>query len=218
MCATSIKNSILFLLIILIVHFLLKNALLDKQQKEPFGCKKAPSPLATVPETITPACGRSLKDVASPLKEQPSRPTTPQKKYEPDQTPVVECKTDDDKDLYDFVYGSEEIDDATLNKFFTGSDVTHDVEKDITSKMSCNVLRMKDEDMQVPISTTCDPALKAKTSADIKAVKADCNIPQNIPVMVLQEYDNESSMNGADPFEGLSAFDTLAQSYEVYNV
>lgn len=211
MCATSIKNSILFLLIILIVHFLLKNALLDKQ-KELFASKKMS--LVVVPETTIPACAPPLrqppKQTAPTITEQPSRLlTSPERDQE-----HVECGTNDDKELYDFVYGKEEVDDATLNKFFTGSDVTQDVEKDMT----CNVLRRRDEDIHIPLSTTCDPALNPKKNEDTKVIKADCNIPQNIPVMVLQEYDNESSMNGANPFEGLSAFDTLAQSYETYNV
>lgn len=210
MLSMGIKNSILVLLIVLILHVLIKNAIVDKKlhSKEKFVEDK------------------------NDLKKQENKPDNKQDhkkevKQEDDietfVAPVVEekkdCKKkpevtgDDDKaELLKFVYGD---DDSDLSNFFKGMDVTKDVKEDIAKKLSCPVL--KTDDNSLPLSTTCDPQLQKLRMEDMsKKVKYDCNLSQPIGNMLLKEYEDENAMNGGALFGDLSAYDDDALNFSEY--
>ena len=201
--AIGIKNSILVLLIILIVHFLIKNALLER--------KKSQQPTAVVPkQQASVETKEHFKQDLTPASIDDLKPIVP---------PIVEnCKEETDDELYKYVYGdvaSRQSDKLAIDDYFKGMDVTQDVEESIQTKMKCESARVVD-DITMPVSTTCDPSLQQPKSLD-KAVKADCGLDQTLPVMLLNEYDNESSMNGGDLYGNLSAFDNLASAFEPYS-
>jgi len=217
MLATGIKNSILVFLIILILHFLIKNALFDKnvRLKERFipthreGQKEHPSQEGFRKETA----------VTVPVKENLVEEHVETKEtFKNQNQKQEECGgTMEDDELYKYVYGDEGMDDAEISKYFKGMDVTKDVEENIQGKMKCTSLAEQNNvptDVTKPISTTCDPSLQPPKPTQLP-VKANCNLEQNLPIMVLNQYDNESTMNGGDMF-GLSAYDTLAPAFESY--
>lgn len=220
MLATGIKNSILVFLIILILHFLIKNALFDRNMsmkgrfrdvkgKEAFSENNKINVGVVDVETTPHTNELSTKD--SETKED-------------FKNVQKECVTSEDDELYKYVYGEDDgTDDAEISKYFKGMDVTKDVEENIQEKMKCTSLAQEQEkkqkyvahvDVTKPISTTCDPSLQPSKPFELP-VKANCNLDQNLPIMVLNQYDNESSMNGGDMF-GLSAYDTLASAFESY--
>jgi hypothetical protein len=130
---------------------------------------------------------------------------------------VEHFKPNDEDELLKFVYGDDSDSGETegLGKFFKGMDVTRDVKNAIDNKISCPI--MKTDDNTLPISTTCDPQLAPVSLKDLdKKVKANCNIQKKIPVMMLKEYEDESSMNGGKLYGDLSAYDSLLQNYEDY--
>lgn len=213
MLATSIKNTILVFLLILILHFLIKNALFDRRvgtirRVESF--ENSATQLAEEKRTEVAAA-------PSPIKEEPA----------PVVTPVVEacandtnkCKDEEDE-LYRFVYGDDaphdvKTTDSELAQYFTGLDVTRDIEKKIKESMKCVSVPRTSSDITMPQSTTCDPALQ-QSKPDTKGIKQNCELPQGLPVMMLNEYDNESSMNGGALYDNLAAFDNLASNFENY--
>jgi hypothetical protein len=190
MLSLGIKNAILVLLIILILHVLIKNALMETNVQTP--TKKL--------EDFKPV---------SPLDPELNK-VAPVKVPE---CPAPEKKEDDNAELLKYVYG-DDADQADIATFFKGLDVTRDVEKEINSKLKCPVL--KSDDNSLPLSTTCDPKLQNMATTLAQEVKADCNLEQNLQTMLIKEYKNENSMNGGDLYGNLSAYDMGALSYQEY--
>lgn len=209
MLAIGIKNSILVLLIILILHFLIKNTIFDKNSKNP----KKPQAKSTdieqihitaVPKVeIVPPKVETFKDDAPSCAPAPPRNTDVEK-----------------EELLKFVFGAEAPGTSSedeLGKYFKGDDVTSDVEGELAKrKPTCPVV--KKDDMNLPLTTTCDPQIQRLNLLAEKSVKADCNLKQDKKdVMILKEYDDENSMSGGQLYGGLSAFDNLASAFEEYN-
>ena len=196
--ATGIKNTILVFLLILIFHFLIKNALLDKRMKQvPSTIEKYEN---TLPTTIPIRPSYTMN--AEQMQERGvvgsssgSVGSVEDNKIDPKTNNTV-CESgpqaEVDDDLYTFVYGddakadasqTQNLSDSDIAKYFTGLDVTRDIEKNIEENMKCVALTRKD-DLTMPVSTTCDAALKSDgmLAADSKQVKANCNISQQLPI------------------------------------
>ena len=248
MLATSIKNTILVFLVILILHFLIKNALLDRTiQQRPKSTSEKFSSFDT--QKYAPEKDDKMKDInkdnnkqetdkkeidkPKPIVSSNNDISKPGSAKEVEKEPfTTTCKTDDDEDeLYKFVYGDDSnahvsghdsynsalTNNEDIKKYFTGLDVTKDIENKIQEAMKCKSLQQSSEtDPTIPLSTTCDPALKPSVTINAVKVKADCGLHQDLPVMTITEYENESSMNGGSLYGNLAAFDSFAGQYEEY--
>lgn len=213
MLAIGIKNSILVLLIILILHFLIKNTIFDKNGKAPKKVQQAPTDIKKVHIASVPTV-----DIMS---SQPAKVQVETFKNE-----SLSCEaspprnTDLEKEeLLKFVFGAEAPDTSEdeLKKYFKGDDVTSDVEGEL-AKIKPTCPPVKKDDMNLPLSTTCDPQIQRLNLLEEKSVKGDCNLKQDKKdIMILKEYDDENSMSGGELYGGLSAFDNLASAFEEYN-
>jgi hypothetical protein len=184
MLSTGIKNSVLIVLIILILHFLIKNVLLTK--KEPFDSK-------CTTNTFKPEGGAGSVKVA----EVPKPATT-----------IVPGSKDGSKDVYDSWFGDSDAaavggSDTDIDKYFAGE---IDIKKEIEEATKCTI---PVQDPHLPKSSTCDPNFN-KVPDDLfkKEVKANCNIVQDKKnILILNEYENESNLNGGKLFMNLDAYD-----------
>ena len=195
MLSLGLKNAILVLLIILILHVLIKNAIADKKIKEPFqntALNKAD--LASLEQ-----------NKVQPIKA-PACPISSEEKKEIK-------KEDDDSELLKYVYGDDK-DTTDISQYFKGMDITKDVQKEIDAKLSCKTLKKDDS---LPLSTTCDPQLQSlQADENSKKVRFDCDLKQSISNMMLGEYEGENAMNGGELYGNLSAYDGFGLNYEEY--
>lgn len=211
MLSTGIKNAILVLLLVLILHVLIKNALLEKNRTvvkakiENFADKTKEEVMKVIPETVDQ---KQLK-----VKDQ-EKDIAVEEKFVSDPECLAPFTSDKDEtdELLKYVYGNE-----GLNGYFKGLDVTKEVKDKIDDRMECKVLRT--DDKSLPLSTTCDPGLQKTTTLEslTKKVKADCNLDQSLPLLMLKQYEDESSMNGGEIYGNLSAYDNLASNFENYS-
>lgn len=201
--ALAIKNTILVILIILIVHFMVKNVLLEKPQSKP---------VQTVPSK--PISAHGSEQVSSiPTAETSKTGDIPPSKPSSDEVPKTKQQGLDKakEELLKFVSD----DDDDLDKFFTKCMTTTPSSSDNTMCKS-SVPR----DPPFPLSTTCDPAIQKLSSspqATLCAKKTTDNLESKKKVMILQEYDNENSMNGGDLYGGLKPYDTFDDHYQQYS-
>jgi hypothetical protein len=206
MLSLGLKNAILFLLIVMILHVLIKNALIEK---------------GTLPKTIKEMYTEKTEKVKEKepedIKKQEETKAKETKKEEPkakDSKKEKEESTTEnfDTELLKYVYDDDNTD---LAKYFKGMDVTKDVTKDIEKKIECTVLEelIKND---LPISTTCDPALKTASDANAKRIKADCDLKQTSAFMTLKEYEEENMMNGGSIYGDLKGFDSFDEAFEEY--
>lgn len=186
--AIVIKNIILFILIIFIAHFVIKNFLLDKESVA------KPIQKHDIVQT------KQSSD-APPLLKDATEPTISKKEKEPEGLDKAKA------DLLKFV--DEEDSEQTLNKYFTK-----------TSSIPTDDCKSKVEVSSFPLSTTCDPNIqtlhnKNNAKDNPKKPKQCTLLTKN--VMVLNEYDNENTMNGGDLFNGLNAFDSFDNHFQLIN-
>jgi hypothetical protein len=111
-------------------------------------------------------------------------------------------------ELLQFV--DEEESEQKLNKFFVeGGVVPTD---DCKSKVDVSAF---------PLSTTCDANIQSlhntTISTETPRKPKQCTLLSK-NVMVLNEYDNENTMNGGDLYNGLNAFDTFDNHFQLLSV
>lgn len=206
MFSLGIKNAILVMLIIMILHVLIKNAIADgTQRKQPSQTKRETFVGASVDKAYDQLVEKS-GDLSKPNVPSPEVPACP----------APEKKTSEEDELLKYVYGDDK-DGSDIASFFKGLDVTKDIDKNIQAKLACPVL--KSDDNSLPLSTTCDPKLQNMSASLVanKEVKADCDLKQPLQNMVLKEYNDESSMNGGALYGSLSAYDDYALSFQEYD-
>lgn len=195
MLSLGIKNAILVLLIILILHVLIKNTLIEANARKPKD---------TFTETIFD------KKQSMPFLLDPVANKVPPTKI-PD-CPAPEKKEDDNSELLKYVYG-DDADSSDIGSYFKG--ITKEIESELNAKLTCPVL--KSDDNILPLSTTCDPKLQnMAASLAKKDIEADCGLKQTLDTMLLTEYKDESSMNGGALFGNLNAFDDKAMYFQEY--
>lgn len=202
MLAVSIKNSILILLIVLILHFLLKNTLMEKQRpsekkqdkKETFEAVNEPMPAPPVTASV-PAPVVSVAEKKECAKLEP-----------------VERNTEDERaELLKYVFGEDatKMDDNELGQYFQGMDVSSGSK---TQGDPCPLPRT--DAHSLPITTTCDSSvLTLALEKDKKKPSSKCVKQDSSNGMVLHEYDDENGMNGG-LFGGLNAFDGFSTSFQ----
>lgn len=172
--AIVIKNIILFVLIILIGHFLVKNYLLDKQvtssptPTQPKLQVISPTlPLAPTHQPLTSGVGEGL-----PLIDKPQ-----------DSKPLVEPQGLDKakEELLKFVDDDDE--NASMAKYFTCNKTLPPVPTD-----DC---KSKVQVSQFPLSTTCDPNIQVVKNDPTKRDPSQCTI-SSTNVVLVNEYENEN--------------------------
>ena len=129
--------------------------------------------------------------------------TTPAPKPVEDQTKSAPKSTNDIYDMWFGEAGGGQA-DKSLDSFFKEE---LDMSKEAEEAAKCKI--RPGSDLTKPISTTCDPPFDMDTSSDdTKALKANCNLSQDKKgMMLLNEYENENTMNGGKLFLNLDAYD-----------
>ena len=191
--AIVIKNTILVILIILIGHFLVKNFILDKKSRNP-----------SYKEEPNKDLGGSLVPIKHELTPSPIVPEneTPIAKPSSDPVSLIQGGLDKAKEeLLKFIDGDDDIEGYFGNDTVLGTQPTD----------NC---KPKVQDNMFPLSTTCNPDIQSLTNTD-KDIKANCNLNQTKKnIMVINEYNDESTMNGGALYGGLSAFDSFDNNYQ----
>lgn len=195
MLSIGIKNAILVILIILIIHFLMKNVILERSAKKP-----------SEPFTNT--------------KKDPADPLFPPVMKKPEVCKQVrfgdvQKKRTEEEAMRRYVDMGD--DDTNLDKFFKDNIVSTEV-KELEKSLSDgnNVCKFKADNQQLPVSSTCDANVQVLSDPK-KVVKADCDLPQEKKnIMILKEYEDENDMNGGACSDGPSAFDTFDLDYVPY--
>jgi hypothetical protein len=193
--STIIKNIILLILIILIGHFMIQNILTDKNPI------KSKSSIATANvDAIT--TGKNNDDVSTKITQ--AVVSTEKTVGLPSSTHVEKVGGGLDKaklELLKFVDDEED----TIDTFFAA---TPTLKMQVVPNDNC---KLKTQDGMLPLSTTCDPLINdlnksETTNASVAYDKKG--------LMILKEYDNESSMNGGSLFGGLNAFDAFTDNFQ----
>jgi hypothetical protein len=194
--AIIIKNTILVILIILIGHFMVKNFLLEKQVKQPI--------FKTEPNKDI---GGALVPLKNGLAPSPIVPESETPIAKPSSDPVNSIQGGLDKAKEELLKFIDDEDDNV--EMFFGSDTT-------LGTQPTDNCKAKTQDNSFPLSTTCNPDIQTMPQFE-KNVKANCNLNQNKKnVMMLNEYDNENTMNGGELYGGLSAFDSFDNNFQMF--
>lgn len=198
--AIVIKNIILFILVVLIGHFLVKNFLIDKDTTSTSQSK------TVFPQVLQ---GKDTKNAKDTKDTNQSLPTLVKDATEPiisKPENEVEGLDKAKEELLKFV---DEEDGDHINKYFKE-----------TTPVPTDDCKSKTQTSQFPLSTTCDPDIQnvqnVNTKKDLAKKPKDCTLIRK-NILVLNEYDNENVMNGGELFNGLSAFDTFDNQFQLLN-
>jgi len=188
MLGTGIKNAILILLIILIVHVVVKNML--KTQREKF-VAELPYPTPMIASKFTSRC--------HPILPPPPPPKPPlQCQYN-----HLDHKDDEKEKLLNFVFGEKDKPNGekSLDDFF----------KEFTKQQIQLPPPPSQQSVKNPPPSTCDMNIQELSlSADemernYKPLVKDHDKKQ---IQIINDYKNENEMNGGDPlFCQVHAFD-----------
>lgn len=202
--AIIIKNTILVVLIILIGHFMVKNFLLDKKKLSP---STSPSTSSQEPNKEVGGALVNVKNEVAPTPIVPES-ETPIAKPASDAVQQIQGGLDKAKEeLLKFIDDDE--DEDNVDRYFS-KDAT--LPPQPTDNCKAKVL-----DPILPLSTTCDQSIQmmAKSDKTVKIGTANvCNPQKN--VVMLNEYENESTMNGGELFGGLSAYDAFDNNFHSF--
>jgi hypothetical protein len=175
MLSVGIKNSILLLLIILILHFLIKNGVMDK----------GVGITSSVPPTL-PSVTSSPPPPPSSTKTEPPTSVKSGEHYKDD---LLKFVFDDDKQ------------EKQLEKFFDPQ-AQPPFPDDKTLKpdfpLACNTLSLMEE-----------PKEELKLPKEIEK-------PSIGNYLVVNEYKDESVLNGGDLMKGLSGYDEFDDHFQSY--
>ena len=186
----GIKNAILIILIILIIHFAIMNIMSNR-----------------VPPQKTQE--KALEKVQDKALERFEESTI---KCLPVQNPSVNLESEKEN-LLKFVFGDNIPKDGSgLDKFF--KDYSNEIEKCDKPYEQCS---KKSDDHTVPLATTCNPHIQ-ELSSEIDNLKKlpVCNTKKDL--MILNQYDNENQMNGGLIYADINAFDNYDLSFQSYQL
>lgn len=192
MFGIGIKNSLLVLVIILIIHFYIKTILLNNNIKN---------------------------DKNTVIKEKDTKEKVVEKfnleecrKFNQE----VKVDTNDKEELFKYVFGDSKINltHEDIDKYFSGEDVSKDVK---SLKKNCPEPEKRITKDYLELEN-CGPELeKPSFNFEKDKKKNECNIVQNKNVLILSEYEKENSMNGGELYGGLNAYDTSGLNYLEFN-
>jgi hypothetical protein len=209
--AIAIKNTLLLVLIILIGHFMLKNLLFDKKilhntvqdinKDEPKTTAKKHLDVIGNISTDT--------DIIKIVEQAPIGNDTTSIISSPSGIPSSEHLQSmhggldkAKEELLKFI----DDDDDVMEKYFDNKTTTNSI-------IPTDNCKPKQNDNMFPLSTTCDPNIQNMSKGD-KVIKSNCDLLQDKKqLLILNEYENENSMNGGSLFGGLNAFDAFDTTY-----
>lgn len=195
--AIIIKNTILVILIILIGHFLVKNFLLDKKYKSANTTYKT-EPNKDIGGALVP-----LKNTIVPAPIVPDSETPIAK---PSSSVIETVQGGLDKAKEELLKFIDSDDDGNVDSFFG-----HDK---VLPSQPTDDCKLKGIDIMLPLSTTCDQSIQSLSKVD-KVLKSSGHITNTQKnLMMVNEYENENTMNGGELFAGLSAFDAFDNTYQ----
>ena len=207
--STIIKNTILVVLIILIGHFMIQNVLVDKKpktQQKPLALPEdSSSKQHAAPLTVNPE--KDGKDAVEKINKPILGTERPVGVPSSQTVSGVNGGLDKAKqELLKFVDDEEEH----IDNFFNQQTTT--LQMEAVPSDNC---KLKTQDSMLPLATTCDPLVSDfKAHTDDKASSNTSMAYDKKGLMILKEYDNESTMNGGSLYGGLSAFDTFNDNFE----
>jgi hypothetical protein len=199
MFGTVIKNTVLFILIILILHFMINNILVELKLLN----KK--SPKQEEPQ---------VHDLDYPKPSRKQDDTSMTTELIPKDTP---CNTNVNnikmKELYDFVYDKDAK--PELNKFFK-DDIDFEKNNENVPEIRCA------DNLNDNVGNYCSSSPTSKEEitghySNFNREECDKDIDQTKGVYILKKYKNEQEVNGGK-LEGtdLEAFDGYDSLYETY--
>lgn len=193
--ALAIKNTVLFVLILLILHFVVKNVLLEKsfpRASSTQAVKSSDIGSTTTTNIVNPKTEETPTEVPSGV---PSS----------DIVNKVQGGLDKAKEeLLKFI-DDDEDDDKDLNSYF--------INKSSTATTKPCDYNDKIGDQPLPLNTTCDSQIQKLSMA--KESHLDLSPKKDVKTLkFVKEYDNESTMNGGQLFGGLEAFDAFDNKYD----
>lgn len=207
MLSIGIKNAILFTLVVLIFHFIIKNMLLDKETGQSYSQK-----VKNVVVTQETDVAKRVKTVLEPYTTE----ITSQNFKESSSTPKCLPSTDADlnkekENLLKFVFG-DQLTDTTpskdLDKYFE--------DKPTESSLQCTYDKCKPkDDNHTPLKSSCDMDFNPLPSTDMAKTEKVCNNKKDL--MIVNQYENEKPENGGVLFGGLSAFDSYDLQFQQYS-
>ena len=213
MLSIGLKNSILVILIILIIHFIIMNMILEKRG-------------TTAPIIDAEKTKAGYHPPYSPEKFTNDKFTNNKGSVNISENPQDMCtnktRTDDallkkyqEDELMRFVAMGDSKESASLDNYF--KDISSEV-KDKESCIESNVCKFKADNQQLPLSTTCDADIQKLPLGDGKKIRANCDLNQDKKnIMILTEYEDEKDMNGGKLFGVLDAFDNYDLNYQPYS-
>lgn len=211
--STIIKNTILIVLIILIGHFMIQNVLVDKKPQT-----QQKTPLLEDKESKPKYHGSTLE--ISDLKDGKDSEAKVNQPVVGTERPVgmpssltVSCVNGGlDKAKQELLKFVDDEEDA-MDTFFTKQMPT--LKMEAVPSDNC---KLKTQDAMLPLATTCDPLISTLhtqlNSGDIEKTNSSSVAYDKKGLMILQEYDNESTMNGGSLYGGLSAFDAFNDNFQ----
>jgi len=196
MLAIGIKNAILIILIILIIHFAIMNIMSNRV-----------TPQKVQDKSQDKSQDKALDKVQEKALEQFEESTI---KCSPVQNPSANLESEKEN-LLKFVFGDNIPKDGSgLDKFF--KDYSNEIEKCDKPYEQCS---KKSDDHSVPLATTCNPNIQELSSEldNLKKLPV-CNTKKDL--MILNQYDNENQMNGGVIYADINAYDNYDLSFLSY--
>jgi hypothetical protein len=191
MLANGIKNAILLLLVILILHFLIKNITASNPSNSLNTSNSATNIATNIP--ISNSINSNSKEhfLAYP-QDSTSENTSCKNSMTTEKNKMMEYVNSDYSKQFD--------------------------QKLITECTKPNLCLNKTDDHKLPLSTTCDANITELNGAPHMNVKEDCNLTQDHhSFMMIKTYENENPNNGGALYDGLEAYDDFDDYYESYN-
>lgn len=206
MLSIGIKNAILFVLVLLIFHFIIKNILLDKETTKTYS-KKVQNVIITQESDIA----KRVETILEPYTTQVTSSHLIDSSSTPKCLPSTEADLNKEKEnLLKFVFGDQLTEGGTskdLDKFFE--------DKPSNDSLQCNYDKCKPkDDNHIPLKSSCTMDYQAPPSTDMAIKDKICNTKKNL--MIVNEYKDEKPENGGMLFGGLSAFDSYDLEFQQY--
>jgi hypothetical protein len=211
--SSIVKNTILVVLIILIGHFMIQNVLVDKKT----GVNTVDKNAHLANTSLTDTTSKILEIPATKVIEDPSskinKPIVGTERpvgIPSSQTVIASGGLDKAKqELLKFV----DDDEDNMESFFAP---TPTLKMEVVASDNC---KLKTQDSMLPLNTTCDPLIQNLKTSEHEAEKANANSVKSISydkkgLMILKEYENESTMNGGALFGGLTAYDSFNDNFQ----
>lgn len=268
MLSIGIKNSILLILIILIIHFFLKNIVSDKNAKDRNGSgnmnvnvdgtedgtqdgtegKKGKGEREREGEGIESFRDKRVKKNIDPIifmdgSVTSSNSNEKQEVCRNTRLDDIQLKKIKEDEMMQYVNmgdaGSDTDgnDSNNLDKYFKDNDIENENNSDSNKKsnsnsnniskskskskdnIKCNtndnMCKMKVDDNQLPLSTTCNTNIQKLSDNGNMKIHANCELNQDKKnMMILNEYEDEKPMNGGLLYGDLNAFDSFDNNYQ----